>query len=547
MTNEEALRHFRRVCENAYAEQDRLLLRLMHRNKDTEYGKRYSFGSVHNCEEYARYVPLGRFADYDGCIARIVKGERNIITADPPVFYNISAGSTGEPKYVPLTREDIEKQHIYEDLAVSGMIKEALPEYSDSELFGCIFNLGDFFLTRMDDGVMNGVRSGAYFRTAKEEGTFDGSVFCVPDDVMFPESLCDMLYPKLRFALANRDITAIHGVFVHRTVGIFRYIENHWEELLNDIEKGTVSDSFALSGHWLNYILEKLPPDPQRAAELRCIARETLADGMLRKLWKKLRYIRVIDGKLFGAYSERFRRYAEDIPVHCFAYASSESNIGIAPRMGVTDEYVLLPDVCFFEFIPEEQMSAPRDILTFRDVQAGKRYETVITTLSGLYRYRIGDVVEVTGKYGEAPAVKVCYRKDLVISLSDERMNLMQFETAMSSFCGRAGITAEGFCAAGNYDDIVPHYVVYIETPDELPDGAELLLDSCFCGSSLGYKGARKVGDLGGAGICPVKSGTFKRYERICWEKGRRTEQAKPLRILTDPGQILFFERAEKK
>ena len=496
ITSTDALRIFREMCDNAYTVQDELLLRLLRENADTEYGKCFGFSDINTYKEYSDRVTLSDYSGYDEYISRIINGERNLLTAAPPVFFNISAGSTGEPKYVPLIREDIYKQHFYEDLAVSGIIKEAMLQYSESELFGCIFNLGDFFLTHMDDGIMNGVRSGAYFRTAKKEGTFDGSVFCVPDEVMFPKNLCDMLYVKLRFALSKSNITAIHGVFVHRTVGILRYIENHWNELLNDIENGTVSECFSLSDDWRRYILEKLPPDPLRARELRSINKDTLADGMLQKIWKNLRYVRVIDGKLFSAYSERFRRYVGNVPIHNFAYASSESNIGIAPRMGVADEYVLLPDVCFFEFIPEDQMSAPQDILTFRDVQIGDRYEIVITTLSGLYRYRIGDVVEITGLYGEAPTIKVCYRKNLVISLSDERMNIMQFETAMISFGGKAGIRSEGFCVTGNYDNTVPHYVVYIETSNEISNDAAKLLDNCFCESSLGYKGARNMRHL---------------------------------------------------
>ena len=37
------------------------------------------------------------------------------------------------------------------------------------------------------------------------------------------------------------------------------------------------------------------------------------------------------------------------------------------------------------------------------EVEVGKRYELVLTTISGFYRYRMGDVVEVVGFHEELP------------------------------------------------------------------------------------------------------------------------------------------------
>ena len=544
---EEAVSAFRKVCGHACEEQDRFLRRILDRNAHTEYGERYGFGNIRSEAQYAKAVPLSEFSDYDSAIERIIAGERNVLTVDAPVFYNISAGSTGVPKYVPLSREDIAKQHLYEDLAVSGIIREALPQYSERELFGCVFNMGEFFLTSMPDGIMNGVRSGAYFRTARKEGTFDPGCFSAPEEVLFPEKLSDMMYVKLRFALANPDITASHGVFVHRAVGLFRYIEDYWDELLDDMEHGTVSACFEISDAWRGYLSKHLPPDPVRASQLRALDRASLRTGMLSKIWKKLRYVRVISGDMFSVFSEKLAEYLGDLPVHGFAYASSESNIGIAPRMNVMDEYVLLPDVCYFEFIPEDQIDAPRETLTIRQVETGKRYELVLTTLSGLYRYRIGDVVEVTGFWGEAPAVRICYRRDLVISLLDEQVNTMQLQNAIHRFSEENGVTIDHYCVAGNYDERAPRYIVYLEMNGSLPRGASEALDRCLCAQSFSYRSERRINDLGCMEIRRVKAGTFQNYEKLCPVQGKRTEQAKMLLILNGKDQMEYFAEATEE
>ena len=177
----------------------------------------------------------------------------------------------------------------------------------------------------------------------------------------------------------------------------------------------------------------------------------------------------------------------------------------------------------------------------------GRRYEIVLTTLSGLYRYRIGDVVEVAGFLGESPLVRPCYRKDLVISLLDEKMNTMQLENAVRLFAEKAAVPVDNYCVAGNYDGFVPNYVLYLETDRRLPADASDVMDRCLCESSLGYKGIRAMNELDPAKVFSVPRGTFSDYQRFCQQEGMRMEQSKPVRVLSGKKQIAFFESAGRQ
>ena len=66
----------------------------------------------------------------------------------------------------------------------------------------------------------------------------------------------------------------------------------------------------------------------------------------------------------------------------------------------------------FFEFLPLDG----GDTLLADELAPGQLYELVVTTLGGLCRYRIGDVVEFV-KYheGHAPVVRFCYRAGQVL------------------------------------------------------------------------------------------------------------------------------------
>ena len=97
------------------------------------------------------------------------------------------------------------------------------------------------------------------------------------------------------------------------------------------------------------------------------------------------------------------------ISIHYFAYASSEAPIGIAIEKD-KDSYVCIPHGCFVEFIDIDEESLA--IKWMDELEIGKKYELIVTYLSGFYRYRLQDVVEVIGFYGQSPIIRFAFRKN---------------------------------------------------------------------------------------------------------------------------------------
>ena len=180
----EAFRHLRDVCGRAVSEQEALLKRLLYENKDTVYGRRYGFADIRGHTDYREKVPVTSFSDYDGYINRIINGDRDVLTSAPAVFFNISSGSVGEQKYIPIVREDIDKHRLYVEEAIPGIVQNELPYDDPDELFSCIFNIGDIFMTSLADGRLCGVRSGIYLQSAMAAGTLDTSVYTAPPSPM---------------------------------------------------------------------------------------------------------------------------------------------------------------------------------------------------------------------------------------------------------------------------------------------------------------------------------------------------------------------------
>ena len=85
----------------------------------------------------------------------------------------------------------------------------------------------------------------------------------------------------------------------------------------------------------------------------------------------------------------------------------------------------------FFEFISESEVSSKNPI-TFRaeEIKEG-RYFILPTTSSGLYRYNINDLIEVTGFYNQAPIIKFLSKGDNISSLTGEKITENQVIKAM--------------------------------------------------------------------------------------------------------------------
>ncbi|MCR5404661.1 MAG: GH3 auxin-responsive promoter family protein [Butyrivibrio sp.] len=538
---EESLRHLNEIVTRPKEEQEKLLLNILEKNRDTVFGKKYGFDRIRSVSDFQKAVPFTAFEDYEPLINREIAGERGVFTADPPYFYCISSGSMGTVKYFPLTREDAVLQHRYWDGAIRAIIRRDLSQYSEEELFGKIFLMSDAYLTNMPDGIMNGVRSGVASRMQQEDGTYPYELFYAPEEVLFPKTLCDMQYVKFRFALEQPDITAIHANFVHKCTAMLRFLERHWDAFLHDMETGDVSPEFKVDEEWKDYLKRNLKPNPKRAEELRRLSGPDLSDGLIRKIWPNVKYLRLSSGMQFHPYIEILDHYSGSLPVYPFLFAASEGMFCVAAGVGRMDEYIMIPDLCFFEFLPEQDENGP--CLTLTQLKEGEKYEIVITTVSGLYRYRLGDVIEVHGFYENSPIISINYRKSQILNLADEKMNSTQFEGAISNFLDESGMRAIGYCVSACREKDPPCYRVFLEAKGAPPKEPSFLMDQKLCENCFGYRGAREAEELSEAELIFLPPNTFEEYERLGTGTGKRNEQTKPLKIITSQEQIDFFKR----
>ena len=85
------------------AAQEAKLLELMERNAGSDYGKEHGFADVRSIEDYRSAVPQNTYETLEPYIERTLRAEKNVLTADDPLMFATTSGTTGSAKYIPVT------------------------------------------------------------------------------------------------------------------------------------------------------------------------------------------------------------------------------------------------------------------------------------------------------------------------------------------------------------------------------------------------------------------------------------------------------------
>src|SRR5512138_1069978 len=99
---DEELVRFERALAEPAAAQDAVRRRILDENRDTEYGRTHGFATVAGYEDFAAALPIVSYEDIEPLMLRMIEGARDVLVARPVVYFGVSSGTTGRPKYVPI-------------------------------------------------------------------------------------------------------------------------------------------------------------------------------------------------------------------------------------------------------------------------------------------------------------------------------------------------------------------------------------------------------------------------------------------------------------
>ena len=364
-----------------------------------------------------------------------------------------------------------------------------------------------------------------------------------PIQVLFPSDVrnMDMKYLKMRFSIEKRDVIIINANYGSIVYEHMRYLEENWKLLCEDIEKGLINDTVQISEDIRKELKPYLKPNQKRAAELRDIFEKGFDRPVVPNIWPQYSLTSTIVTGSFSFYIDKLKRYFGELPFSYFGYGASESIIAVANEMNSGD-FPLIQDGGFYEFVPENEGKP----VTMDKLAIGKDYEIIVTNLSGLYRYRMGDVVKIIGTMNELPLLNFVGRKGRNANIVGEKTTEEQFNFAVNGLSQDTGMAIIDYSVWVDTEKSPPCYVIFIEA-SKLPETEEqenkyrFILEEKlnFANSTIAYY--TEIGFIGTLKLCYLQPGTYSRYFDLTGKKAGISNQIKPAHIIVKPELADFF------
>lgn len=400
------------ACKRPREIQEELLGEILRKNKETVYFRDFGLTEVKNMQDLKEMHPLTDYDHYVKYVDRIAKGERNIMLAGLPDRLVITSGTTGKGKRFPVKLVNSPANFL-----LYGIASESFPHWQPMRpklFFYCLPTM-----TKSEGGI--DVAPVGYIPPKWMNLMV---TFTTPKIGLSINTLREAIYVHLLFGMRDKDVGYIMAVFTTAILEAMQLLEKQWIMILQDLSRGSIDLSVNLPSDVRESLTMSLKGGcPERAAELEEEFQKGF-DGIMKRIWPNVAFIAASD--ILNIRDTLQKTYCKGIPIFTHTFGGSEGVYGsnFDPFSNNVEFVTLLTGTCVFEFILEEDMTNKNPKTLFIDqVEKGKNYELVITQDFGLYRYRVGDVIQITGFHFKCPKMKFMYRSGTLLNMCGEKVS----------------------------------------------------------------------------------------------------------------------------
>jgi hypothetical protein len=525
-----------RITKHPDETQEKFLHDLIAANVNTVFGHDHHFDQIRTIDDFRRQVPIQGYADVKPYIERMKAGEKNVLTAEDPEIFALTSGSTGEPKFVPITKSFIDQ---YSSIATAWMyyiLRDHPAAYAKR-----IFSPQP---PPTDDKTAGGTPI----------GTISGYIqqhlpsFVRARYVLFPEynrgvtEYEDLYYLWMRLGI-EADVSMVILVNPATHILLARRGDEWRDEIIADIEKGTLSHRVGMPAETRALVESTLKPNPARATELRQIIQRT---GHLypKDYWPNHAVSVCWKSSSMSTFLPQLPEYYGEIPVRDLGLSATEVRV-CTPVQDEGAHGILNIDGGFFEFIPEEKIGTehPKTLLA-NELSVDQNYAIVVTPLNGLYRYNLNDVVRVVGFYNRTLLVEFVHKGQGYSSLTGEKLSEWQVLKAVNDTARELDFPIEMFLAHGDAHS-EPRYQFYVGFQDRLQTEQQNYfidtVDRKLSELNMEYENRRHTGRLGPCALRMIDGKKVQEaYHTLKLSQGFHDTQMKFPVLITDYNQRDF-------
>lgn len=465
-----------------YESQEKVLRGLLEKAKDTAFGKHYEFEKLLKSEdvqkEFAEKVP---FFDYnkinDEWWSRMHEGEENVTWPGKPPYFARSSGTTGKTsKRIPVTDDMVEAIRQTGIKQVGTLSNYDLPsDFFEKEIMmlGSSTNLDE--IGDHEEGEISGISASNipfWFRNFYKPGVEIAEI----DD-------WDERVLQIAKEAPNWDIGAITGI-------------PSWTELM--IKK-------ILEYHDLDNIHE---------------------------IWPNL-HVYSTGGVAFEPYEKTFEKLLARPIIVIDTYLASEGFLAFQARPDTLAMKLVVDNGIYFEFVPfkpeyiNEDGSIKEDapVVHLKDVKEEEEYVLLISTVSGAWRYLIGDTIKFTDV--ERLEIKITGRTKFFLNVVGSQLSVNKMNDAVKELEKKFELTIPEFTVAAVKKDgeFIHKWYLGVEGKADEKELAEAL-DKSLKEANKNYSVARNKA-LKGVEVVIVDPEVFYEWSGANKKKGGQVKMEK--------------------
>ena len=467
----------------ALKQQEEELVNLLKKAKDTAFGKHYEFEKILESENvrktFAEKVP---YFDYNKIDSewwhRYHEGEEDVTWPGTPPYFALSSGTTGKSsKRIPVTDEMVESIRNAGIKQVSALSNFDLPP--------------DFFEKEI---MMLGSSTDLHKEGDHKEGEISGI------------SASNIPFWFRGYYKPGEEIAKIE----------------EWDDRVQMIaENAKEWDIGALSGipSWMELMLKKV------------IEYHNLNN--IHEIWPNLQ-VYASGGVAFEPYEKSFNALLGK-PVQVIdTYLASEGFLALQNRPDTHAMKLITDNGVYFEFVPFKPEHINQDgsivdhapVIMLEDVEEEKEYVLLISTVSGAWRYLIGDTIKFTDKAKNE--IRITGRTKFFLNVVGSQLSVNKMNDAVQELENKFDIRIPEFVvSAKRGEDGEYYHFWYLGTEDEADD-AQLgeALDNALKEANKNYKVARSKA-LKGVKVTTIDPNMFHEWNALNKKKGGQVKMEK--------------------
>ncbi|KAK9176680.1 hypothetical protein WN944_028699 [Citrus x changshan-huyou] len=557
-----ALQYIEEITRNAATFQETVLAEILSRNANSEYLQRYKLGGATDRETFKLKLPVITYEDIKPDIQRMADGDRSAVLLASPIseFLKSSGTSSGEQKLFPSTQEELDRRHFQISL-LRAVMNRGVPDLDKGKGLYFLFVRPE---TRTPGGLLvrpasNSMYKSDHFKTRLHDYTSPIEAILCADSFqsMYTHMLCGLL--------EREQVLRLGALFASGLLRAMRFLQIHWQALANDIETGTLNQKIT-DPSIRDCMARILKPRPELAELIRMECSEENWEGIIARIWPNTKYLDAIATGSMAQYIHLLDYYSGSLPIASMLYSSSECFFGLNLNpMCKTSEasYTIMPNMAYFEFLLHDPGSPastsdfqPPKLVDLVDVEVGKEYEPIITNYTGLYRYKVGDILRVAGFHNASPHFHFVRRKDALLSIDYDKTDEADLQKAVenaSRLLREFDTRILEYTSYAEKKTNPGHYVIYweilVKDPANSPTD-DVLKQCCLAmeeSLDSAYREARVVDKtIGPLEIRLVKTGTFEELMDYAISRGASINQYKVARCVSSTSILKLLDSRVK-